>query len=423
MIKRSLLLAALVASPVLAAPMTIVFTGNATGTVGSTAFNNQPFTITFTTDNSSVTHGTTCCANDYTTPSGTLATGDFGSAGTFDFADDQAIFTNQSEQTLGIWHYNSPDYLTVGHPTFATYTESSSIGPIEGTTNVFPTARSMNTSKGALVLQSVTGVKVQVTVGSGPAKTPVIESAAAAYGTGLSQNTWIAIRGTNLAPSGTPAGGAFWSTAASFANGLMPDSLNGVSVKVNGKTAYVYFYCAASTASGAVCTDKDQINALTPLDATTGPVQVVVSNGSATSAAFTVNETQVTPTLFKWDGSKPYVTATHSDYSILGPTNLFTGLSTPASVGETVVLWASGFGLPKDALTPGSASQSSPLSTLPTCQINNASATVAFAGVVSPGLYQLNVVVPNGATDGDNSVKCTYQGASTQDDLKITVKR
>src|SRR6185312_3615124 len=124
MIKRSLLLAALVASPVLAAPMTIVFTGNATGTVGSTAFNNQPFTITFDTDNSSVTHGTSCCANDYTTPSGTTATADFGSAGTFTLADDQAVFVNQSEQTLGIWHYNSPDYLTVGHPQFATYTES-----------------------------------------------------------------------------------------------------------------------------------------------------------------------------------------------------------------------------------------------------------------------------------------------------------
>ncbi|HEU5022119.1 MAG TPA: hypothetical protein VFT60_09505, partial [Bryobacteraceae bacterium] len=422
MIKRSLLLAALVVSPVLAAPMTIVFTGNATGSVGSTAFTNQPFTITFTTDNASVTHGTACCANDYTTPSGTSATADFGTAGTFQLAADQAVFVNQTEFTLGIWHYDSPDYLTVGYPDFGTYTLSSSIGPIEGTTNVFPTAESMNTSKGPLVLQAVSGVKVQVTVGTGTQKTPVIEAAAAAYGTGVSQNTWIAITGTNLAPAGTPVGGALWSNAASFANGLMPDSLNGVSVKVNGKTAYVYFYCAASTEAGSVCTSKDQINALTPIDPTTGPVDVVVSVGSATSAAFKVTETPVTPSIFKWDGNKPYVTATHPppSYSILGPTNLFTGLSTPASVGETVVLWASGFGLPKDALTPGSANQFSPLPELPTCEINNAPATVTFAGVVSPGLYQINVTIPNGATDGDNSIKCTYQGVSTQDGLKIT---
>jgi len=425
MIKRSLLLAVLVASPVLAAPMTIVFTGNATGSVGATAFTNQPFTITFTTDNSSVTHGTTCCASDYTTPSGTPATADFGSGGQFTLADDQAIFVNQSEQTLGVWHYNSPDYLTVGYPDFATYTLSASIGPIQGTAFSFPSARSMKTSKGDLVLQSVSGVKVQVTVGTGTPQTPVIEAAAAAYGTGVSQNTWIAITGTNLAPSGTPVGGVLWSNAASFANGLMPDSLNGVSVKVNGKTAYVYFYCAASTAPGSVCTGKDQINALTPLDATTGPVQVTVSNGSATSAAFTVNETQVTPSLFKFFGDKSYVTATHADanYSILAPATLYPGFSTPASVGETVVLWGSGFGLPKDALVAGSSTQSSPLATLPTCQINNAAATVAFAGVVSPGLYQLNVVIPNGATNGDNSLKCTYQGVSTQDGITIAVKR
>ncbi|HEY4087030.1 MAG TPA: hypothetical protein VGM43_13875 [Bryobacteraceae bacterium] len=423
MIKRFLLLAALVASPVLAAPMTIVFSGNATGSVGATAFTNQPFSITFTTDTSSVTHGTPCCAEDYSTPSGTPAAADFGPAGKFTLADNQSVFVHQDEQTLGVWHYDSPDYLTVGNPVFSTYTLSASQAATQGTTNVFPTASPMKTSAGNLTLQSVAGVSVQVSVSAGGGNTPVIASAAAAYGTGVSQNTWIAIRGTNLAPAGTPVGGALWSNAPSFANGLMPDSLNGVSVKVNGKTAYVYFYCAASTAPGSVCTSQDQINALTPLDATTGPVDVVVSNGSATSAAFKVTETQVTPSLFQWDGSKPYVTATHADYRILGPTSLFTGFSTPASVGETVVLWTSGFGLPKDTLVPGSNTQSSPLPVLPTCQINNASATVTYAGVVSPGLYQLNVVIPNGATDGDNPIQCTYQGVNTQGGLKITVKR
>src|SRR3569833_103535 len=192
MIKRSLLLAVLVASPVLAAPMPIVFSGNATGSVGATAFNNQPFSITFTTDNASVTHGTTCCAEDYSTPSGTTAAADFGTGGKFTLADDQAVFVNQSEQTLGIWHYNSPDYLTVGHPQFATYTLSASIGPIQGTSFSFPQARAMKTSSGDLVLQSVSGVSVQVTVGTGGAKTPVIATATAAYGTGFAQNTWIA---------------------------------------------------------------------------------------------------------------------------------------------------------------------------------------------------------------------------------------
>lgn len=421
MIKRSLLLAALVVSPVLAAPMTIVFTGNATGTVGSTAFTNQPFTMTFTSDTSSVTQGTTCCTRDYTTPAGTTASADFGTGGKFTLADTQAVFVNQSESTLGIWHYNSPDYLTIGHPTFATYTESSSVGPIQGTPNVFPSASPMKTSNGDLILQSVTGVSVQVTVGTGVPQTPVIATVGTAWSTGLAQNTFIAITGANLVPSGTPASGVFWTGAASFANGQLPDSLNGVTVTVNGKKAYVYFYCASSaTTPGSPCT-TDQINALTPLDNTTGNVQITVSNGSATSAATTMAMAQVSPAMLEFP--KNHVTATHADYSLLGPTDLYPGQSTPASVGETVVLWTVGFGLPKNGLTAGSSTQTGSLATMPTCTINNASATVSFAGVVSPGLYQLNVVVPNGATNGENAIKCTYQGASTQDGLTLTVSR
>ncbi|HVW07101.1 MAG TPA: hypothetical protein VHC90_00880 [Bryobacteraceae bacterium] len=421
MIKRSLLLAALAVSPILAAPMTIVFTGNATGTVGSTAFNNQPFTITFTTDTASVTQGTSCCAKDYTTPSGTPATADFGTGGKFSLTGDQAVFDNQDEQTLGIWHYNSPDYLTIGNPTFATYTESSTLAAISGTANSFPQAEAMPTSSGNLVLQSVTNVSVAITVGTGAAKTPVIAAVGTAWSTGLAQNTFIAITGTNLAPSGTPDSGVLWSNAASFAQGQLPDSLNGVTVTVNGKKAYVYFYCAASTAPGAVCTTTDQINALTPLDSTTGPVQITVSNGSATSVATTTTMTPVSPAMLEFP--KNHVTATHADFSLLGPTDLYPGQSTPASVGETVVLWTVGFGLPTGGLNAGSSTQTGSLPTLPTCTINNASATVSFAGVVSPGLYQLNVVVPNGATNGENAIKCTYQGASTQDGLTLTVSR
>src|SRR6185312_13126105 len=253
--------------------------------------------------------------------------------------------------------------------------------------------------KGDLVLQSVTGVSVQVTVGIGTVQTPVISAVGTAWSTGLAQNTFIAITGTNLVPGGTPAGGVYWSNAASFAQGQLPDSLNGVTVTVNGKKAYIYFYCAASTAPGAVCTG-DQINALTPLDSTTGPVQVTVSNGSATSAAKTITMTQVSPAMLEFPNN--HVTATHADYRLLGPTDLYPGASTPATVGETVVLWTVGFGLPTGGLTAGSSTQTGSLPVMPTCEINNAPATLSFAGVVSPGLYQLNVVIPNGAKNGEN---------------------
>jgi uncharacterized protein (TIGR03437 family) len=317
-----------------------------------------------------------------------------------------------------VWHDNGSDYLDIGAPAVATYTLSSSVGPIAGTANSFPQAQAMSTSQGALVLTSVTGVNVTVTVSTSGPQTPVISTAGTAWSTGLAQNTYIAITGSNLVPSGTPAAGFFWSTAASFATGQMPTSLNGVSVKVNGKPAYIYFYCSG-TVSGSIC-PQDQINALTPLDSTTGSVQITVSNGSATSAPMTMNMTTVSPAMLEF--SNNYVTATHVSGSLLGPATLYAGLSTPATIGETIVLWTVGYGLPTGTLTAGSDLQSGSLPTTPTCTIGGANATVSFAGVVSPGLYQLNVQIPAGAAHGDNPISCSYGGSTTQTGLKISVQ-
>jgi uncharacterized protein (TIGR03437 family) len=50
---------------------------------------------------------------------------------------------------------------------------------------------------------------------------------------------------------------------------------------------------------------------------------------------------------------------------------------------------------------------------LPQVQIGGTTALVAFAGVISPGLYQLNVIIPQGAQSGDNSLVLTYNGQSS----------
>ncbi len=57
----------------------------------------------------------------------------------------------------------------------------------------------------------------------------------------------------------------------------MPIQLDGVSVTVNGKPGYIYFV------------SPGQINVLTPLDSTIGPVQIQVTNGSNVTAPFTAN--------------------------------------------------------------------------------------------------------------------------------------
>ncbi len=224
-------------------------------------------------------------------------------------------------------------------------------------------------------------------------------------------NTWLEIKGQGLAPSST-AGGLLWSKAPEFAQGKMPTTLGGISATVNGHAAYIYYV------------SPTQVNILTSLDTTTGPVDVILKNGTATSAAFTVVERAASPAFFLF-GATQYVAATHADFSYLGPASLSApGLPfTPARPSETIVLWANGFGLPTTALTEGSSTQSSPLPELPVVQIGGATATVSFAGVVTPGLYQINVTVPASVPDGDNAVSVSYKNVQTPIGALLTVKR
>ena len=226
---------------------------------------------------------------------------------------------------------------------------------------------------------------------------------------GIAQNTWLEIRGKNLVPPETPASGVIWSDAPEFAQGKMPSQIGSVSVTVNGKPAYVYFYCSSVTAS--ICA-SDQINVLSPLDSTTGPVQVVVSNNGSSSAPFTAAMKPSVPSFFLFQSG--YVVATHLNGGLLGPPNLYPGLSTRAAKNEPIVVYGTGFGLPATAPAPGSASQSGALPTLPVCKIGDDAAPVAFAGLIGPGLLQFNLTVPNtDATTGDRALSCTYNGAST----------
>ena len=175
------------------------------------------------------------------------------------------------------------------------------------------------------------------------------------------------IKGTNLVPANTPAGGVIWSSAPSFANGLMPTQLGSVSVTVNNKPAFVYFYCSAATDSAC---SQDQLNILTPLDNTTGPVPVVVTSGRSSIPAFSANMQAVAPSFLLFD-TVGHIAATHAIGSLLGSTTLYPGLSTPAAPSETIVLYAVGFGLPATPLVNGSSSQSGSLPVLPVCQVGD----------------------------------------------------
>lgn len=239
---------------------------------------------------------------------------------------------------------------------------------------------------------------------------PLISSVNVAGGApDLAQNTWIEISGKNLVSANTPVGGVIWSSAPEFAINRMPTQLGNASIQVmvNGVPAYMYFYC--SSASGCV---NDQINVLTPLDDTTGPVQITVDTGIY-SASFTANLRAVAPSFPLYGGK--YIVATHADNTLVGPVSLSAPgyLITPVKRDETIVMYAFGFGLPQSSLASGASYQTGTLPVLPVCKVGGTNATVVFAGVIGPGLYQLNLKVPAGAATGDNQIGCTYNGVSS----------
>jgi uncharacterized protein (TIGR03437 family) len=221
----------------------------------------------------------------------------------------------------------------------------------------------------------------------------------------IAPNTWVEIKGANLAPSGDMR---IWQSS-DFVGGKMPTQLDGVGATVNGKAAYVYYI------------SPTQINILTPPDAMTGTVQVVVTNNGPTTVAFAAQAQADSPSFFVFNGG-PYVAATHGNGSLLGPTTLIPGSTAPAKPGEEVVIYANGFGQTSVPVVSGAETQSGTLSPMPVIQIGGVNATVEFAGLnVTPGEFQFNVVVPSTLANGDQPITATYNGLTTQAGALITV--
>ena len=240
--------------------------------------------------------------------------------------------------------------------------------------------------------------------------TPAISLVANAEGESplIAPNTWIEIKGVNLAPNQDALISRIWTTP-DFVNNQMPAQLDGTSATVNGKSAFVYYV------------SPSQVNILTPPDAMQGSVNVVVTNNGALSQAFAAQAQPVSPSFFVFDGT--HVVATHADGTDIGPTTLYPGLTTPARPGETIVLFANGFGATSPPVISGAVTQSGSLSPIPVIKIGGIQANVRFAGLnVTPGEFQFNVDVPVNLTDGDQPITATFSGGSTQAGALLTVQ-
>jgi uncharacterized protein (TIGR03437 family) len=228
---------------------------------------------------------------------------------------------------------------------------------------------------------------------------------------GIAPASWMTIQGSNLS-----ATTRIWTTA-DFSGGNLPTELDGVSVTVNGKPAYVYYI------------SPSQINVLAPDDTATGPVPVQVTTSQGTSNIVTATESGLSSALFVYSvQGRNYAVAVRPDGTLLGP-------STPSKPGDYIVLFGTGFG-PTTPLTAAvSLNPPAPLGAQNNVVlVGGYQCPVQSATLISPGLYQLNVLLmpnyaptPTKAQDVSVSVQIggfmpvSVPGAITQSNVYLTV--
>jgi uncharacterized protein (TIGR03437 family) len=93
-----------------------------------------------------------------------------------------------------------------------------------------------------------------------------------------------------------------------------------------------------------------------------------------------------------------------------------------AKPGDTILLYGTGFGSTTPASPAGQVTSPAPLANQVTLWIGGAATTTQYAGLVSPGLYQFNLVVPDVA-NGDQAVVAQIGGKATQTGAFLAVQR
>jgi uncharacterized protein (TIGR03437 family) len=257
---------------------------------------------------------------------------------------------------------------------------------------------------------------------------PVITSvdSASAYGgyAYFASGSWLEIKGTNLAaPSDArliaPANPGQW-TSSDFNGVNAPTTLDGMSVSINGKPAYIWYLSAG------------QLNVQTPEDTGTGSVAITVTNCQATSkpvlfarqtlapgllapSNYTANGTQYMVATFASDGAYVLNTSTGASFGLN---------SRPAKPGDLIVAYGVGFGDVTPTILPGViVQQANALVSPVTFSFGSTPATLSYAGLAGGfvGLYEFYMTVPSGLANGDYQIKVTQSGTTVPQTMYLTV--
>ncbi len=226
----------------------------------------------------------------------------------------------------------------------------------------------------------------------------------ASFAAGFQPGSWVTIEGTNLALTTRS-----W-RADEIVSGKLPPSLDGVSVTINGLSAYLSYI------------SPTQLNMQAPTDSSVVDgqgVPVVVTSPTGTIRGNAVVR-MVAPGIFMIDAQR--VAAVNLDGSVVAPAGAFPG-SRPAKQGDYVELYLTGLGPTTPPVPAGQVfSTPAPIVNSINVTVGGLAATVSFAGLVSPGLYQVNLIVPNVA-DGDNQVNVQIGTVASQNSGVLAVLR
>jgi uncharacterized protein (TIGR03437 family) len=256
---------------------------------------------------------------------------------------------------------------------------------------------------------------------------PVITfvDSASAYGgySYFASGTWLEIKGTNLADPADPrmssASPGQW-TAADFSGSNAPILLDGISVSVNGKPAYVWYL------------SPGQLNVQAPEDTAAGNVAITVTNCKATSSPFMFTRRALAPGFlapanYTANGTQYMVATFNSDgaYVLNTSTGASFGLnSRPAKPGDLIIAYGIGFGDVTPSILPGIIVGAGNALVNPITVSFGSTQTqaLAYSGLAGGfvGLYEFYITVPNVA-NGDYQINVSQNGTTVPQTMFLTV--
>ena len=256
-----------------------------------------------------------------------------------------------------------------------------------------------------------------------PVTVSFIDSASAYGGYSyFASGSWLEIKGANLADPKDPrlaSGSGQWATA-DFNGPNAPTNLDGISVSIDNKPAYVWYL------------SPTQINVQAPEDSTNGNVAITVTNCKATSSITMFSRRNLAPGLlappnYSSSGTQYLVATFASDGAYVLNTSLGASFglnSRPAKPGDLIVAYGIGFGDVTPAILPGVVvGQSNALVNPVTFSFGSTPATLAYAGLAGSfiGLYEFYINVPQGLANGDYQINVAQNGTTVPQTMYLTV--